>query len=588
MKKTIFTLIVCLFAFNCVKGDLDSIVVPQKFTLAISASQGGNISTTGGQYNQNTLVSITAKPAEGYEFFGWTGTTASGSSINIKVTSDQTITANFTRSTYTLTIDTVGSGAVAQEVVNSNRGTTEYESGKTIRLTATPQSDYLFYNWKYFLDNNLSGNNSDNPFEVTIDKSKIVTATFEEKLPLVNPDNSDKSNTVGKWKIRKERPGSQRLFAARFVDCEVNEIIFRSDNSFTVITYTSTITGQYSIESESTISLDQDGTNIGRLTDLILTENFISFNIELKGVCDEQLDADKDLTYDEATDPIAPSNTGSQTSLIVLSDSIPCIIETELTSDNANQTITLGDQIQNITIVVTVGSTCTETLEVSSSNLPEGVTMNLDNNQISVAGTPLSSSAGIFDYTISLNVASPTLVLNGTIIIEDNNTTTEMNPNEGEDGTDITTTETNTTNIDIGTSTSTTSTSSTDTTPPVLNLTGALTLVLEKLEPYVELGATAIDDVDGDITTSIIITNSVNSETIGTYDVEYRVEDSAGNVTSKERIVNIVPIVNTGTLTSTTGTASSSTEDSNVSDTSLSTNSETVTSTNNSSRSSSF
>ena len=123
------------------------------------------------------------------------------------------------------------------------------------------------------------------------------------------------------------------------------------------MTETSTITGQYTIDSETSISLYQGETNIGTLTDIILTENYLSFNIDLTGVCNETredkryfaLVADKDPTYDEATDPNAPTNTGSSTIA-----SKPCTIETELTSDNVSQTISLGDSIQNILIAVTV------------------------------------------------------------------------------------------------------------------------------------------------------------------------------------------------------------------------------------------
>ena len=104
-----------------------------------------------------------------------------------------------------MTIDTVGSGEVSQQIVNSARETTEYESGKTIRLSATPQSDFLFYDWEY-LNNNQSDNSYENPIEIIMDQSKVVTATFEEKLPLINQDNTDKNNTVGKWKIRKKTP----------------------------------------------------------------------------------------------------------------------------------------------------------------------------------------------------------------------------------------------------------------------------------------------------------------------------------------------------------------------------------------------
>ena len=511
MKKGLLLLGLCILAYTCNKGDDNSPPPPQKYTISIIASEGGNVNTSGGEFIENSSVSIVATPEQGYEFSGWTGTSLTGNSITIQVISNQTITANFIRSKYTLTIDTVGSGEVSQQIVNSARETTEYESGKTIRLSATPQSDFLFYDWEY-LNNNQSDNSYENPIEIIMDQSKVVTATFEEKLPLINQDNTDKNNTVGKWKIRKKRPGSQRAPSARAVDCEIEDIIFRSDYSFTIITQTQTITGQYSIDSETSISLYQGETKIGILTDIILTENYLSFNIDLTGVCNEQIEADKDPTYDEATDPNAPSNTGSSTIA-----SKPCTIETELTSDNVNQTITLGDSIQNILIAVTVGSTCTETLSVSSSNLPEGISVSLDNNQITISGTPLSNSVGSFDYNIMLSVASPTIIVTGTITVE-NNTTTETNPNQGGGGT----------------------TTSADTTPPVISIIGSASIRITEGDTYTDAGATATDDVSGDLTSSIVTTNPVDTSTPGTYTVTYTVTDAAGNTTSIGRIVNVL------------------------------------------------
>ena len=510
MKKGLLLLGLCILAYTCNKGDDNSPPPPQKYTISIIASEGGNVNTSGGEFIENSSVSIVATPEQGYEFSGWTGTSLTGNSITIQVISNQTITANFIRSKYTLTIDTIGSGEVSQQIVNSARETTEYESGKTIRLSATPQSDFLFYDWEY-LNNNQSDNSYENPIEIIMDQSKVVTATFEEKLPLINQDNTDKNNTVGKWKIRKKRPGSQRAPSARAVDCEIEDIIFRSDYSFTIITQTQTITGQYTIDSETSISLYQGETKIGILTDIILTENYLSFNIDLTGVCNEQIEADKDPTYDEATDPNAPSNTGSSTIA-----SKPCTIETELTSDNVNQTISLGDSIQNILIAVTVGSTCTETLSVSSSNLPEGITVSLDNNQITISGTPLSNSVGSFDYNIMLSVASPTIIVTGTITVE-NNTTTETNPNQGGGGT----------------------TTSADTTPPVISIIGSASIRITEGDTYTDAGATATDDVSGDLTSSIVTTNPVDTSTPGTYTVTYTVSDAAGNTTSIGRIVTV-------------------------------------------------
>ena len=560
MKRLLFVCTLCLFSIACSKGDDNSPIAPVKYTVSFLASEGGSVNTSGGLYNENTYVSITAIPEKGYEFSGWTGTTLTGSLISVKVTSNQTITANFIRSIYSLTVDTVGNGEINQQVINSGRETEEYESGKTIRLTATPQSDFLFYDWGY-LQNNINENSYDNPFDVVMNSSKTVTATFEEKLPIINPENTDKNNTVGKWKIRKKGPGTKR-FSGRAEDCEVNEIIFRSNNSFTIITETSTITGQYTIDTETSISLSQGGTNIGSLTELILTESYISFNISLTGVCDEQLEADKDQTYDETTDPLA-NDTGSSTSDLGSStiNLEPCKIETRLTSDNANQTIRLGDSIQEINIDVTVGSTCTETLSVSSSNLPDGVTVSLDNNQISIGGTPSSNSIGIFDYEIILNLADPEAILTGTITVENNNTT-ETNQNSSGGGTDSLS---DTTNDNIISSSPDSSTSS-DTVSPVLTLIGESTVTLYLGDRYIEQGGFGIDDVDGNISSLMEIDNqSVDTSTPGTYIVSYDIKDAAGNqaITIYRTVIVLenTSIIGTSTSSSTNSGTSTITSD---------------------------
>ncbi|MEO9513919.1 MAG: immunoglobulin-like domain-containing protein, partial [Flavobacteriaceae bacterium] len=56
---------------------------------------------------------------------------------------------------------------------------------------------------------------------------------------------------------------------------------------------------------------------------------------------------------------------------------------------------------------------------------------------------------------------------------------------------------------------------------------------------YTELGATALDDIDGDITDKIEITGEVDVNP-GTYEVTYTVSDAAGNATSSTREVTIL------------------------------------------------
>jgi 5-hydroxyisourate hydrolase-like protein (transthyretin family) len=69
-----------------------------------------------------------------------------------------------------------------------------------------------------------------------------------------------------------------------------------------------------------------------------------------------------------------------------------------------------------------------------------------------------------------------------------------------------------------------------DTTIPVISLTGATVINLVVGDTYNELGATAIDDTDGDITGSIVVDSSaVNTTAEGSYQVTYNVADAAGN-----------------------------------------------------------
>ena len=64
---------------------------PTQYTLTVSAGEGGTVSTEGGTFDEGTEVTITATPAEGYEFVGWTGNSSNGSSLTITVNSNITL-----------------------------------------------------------------------------------------------------------------------------------------------------------------------------------------------------------------------------------------------------------------------------------------------------------------------------------------------------------------------------------------------------------------------------------------------------------------------------------------------------------------
>jgi len=68
-----------------------------------------------------------------------------------------------------------------------------------------------------------------------------------------------------------------------------------------------------------------------------------------------------------------------------------------------------------------------------------------------------------------------------------------------------------------------------DTVPPTIYLRGDTDVVIDVFDAYIDEGATAFDDVDGDITYRIYCHNPVNTSAIGSYVVTYNVSDSAGN-----------------------------------------------------------
>ena len=68
-----------------------------------------------------------------------------------------------------------------------------------------------------------------------------------------------------------------------------------------------------------------------------------------------------------------------------------------------------------------------------------------------------------------------------------------------------------------------------DTTPPLITLLGEDPTTAECGMIYVDAGATALDNVDGDLTTHIAVTGTVDTAVPGEYSLTYTVSDAAGN-----------------------------------------------------------
>ena len=68
-----------------------------------------------------------------------------------------------------------------------------------------------------------------------------------------------------------------------------------------------------------------------------------------------------------------------------------------------------------------------------------------------------------------------------------------------------------------------------DTTPPIIKLKGSAISNIFLDSSFTDSGYVAIDDVDGDISSSVIVNGTVNTNTQGTYIIKYNVKDAAGN-----------------------------------------------------------
>jgi hypothetical protein len=78
-----------------------------------------------------------------------------------------------------------------------------------------------------------------------------------------------------------------------------------------------------------------------------------------------------------------------------------------------------------------------------------------------------------------------------------------------------------------------------DTTKPVVTLLGSPAIGLTEGDTWTDPGATALDDIDGDITSNIKVSGAVTTSASGVYTLTYSVTDAAGNTGKASRTVTV-------------------------------------------------
>ena len=85
-----------------------------------------------------------------------------------------------------------------------------------------------------------------------------------------------------------------------------------------------------------------------------------------------------------------------------------------------------------------------------------------------------------------------------------------------------------------------TKTQTQDSKGPEITLKGEATITIKVGATFIDPGATAKDDQDGDLTSKITTSGTVDTSTVGSYTIVYSVSDSAGNKSTKKRTVKVV------------------------------------------------
>jgi hypothetical protein len=168
-------------------------------------------------FDQNTVVTLTATADTGSSFTGWTGAGCSGTDkCIVTMSAAETATATFTLNQYQLSVSKTGSGTVTSNPPGIDCGATcdyDFTYNTVVTLTATPMPGWSFLGW----EGDLSGNT--NPVAITIDGNKSATAVFKQYyvyLPVVRRDPvffdyfdyGDSSQALTNWEIVPETKAS--------------------------------------------------------------------------------------------------------------------------------------------------------------------------------------------------------------------------------------------------------------------------------------------------------------------------------------------------------------------------------------------
>ena len=346
------------------------------------------INTGKTDYDSGTKVRLEAVPAQGYYFKEWSGDLQGDTNpAELTINSAKNVTATFEKLSYELRVQTVGEGTVTEEIINTGKST-DYLYGTTVRLTATPEEGSDFYGWE---DEEVLS--TDNPLDVVISEPKFIKAFFEYELF---------NEVVGKWKIKKKRQQQQQK--SRIFD--VKSIVFNQDKTFKLNYSAGQISGTFSVDSNSAITLNDRGS----ISNIVVIDNQINFNLNVTSLFQFEVTGTKDLDYQPNRTAIPDQNFEQALIDLGYDDLIDGFVnDSELIAINdldlSNKQITDFSGLEEFTNLVTLNLTGNTLSDVPLVNLNKLTSLNLSNTGLTQIDLSQNNSITALDITNNPNLS---------------------------------------------------------------------------------------------------------------------------------------------------------------------------------------
>ena len=158
-----------------------AVFIPESATISTLTEGEGTISKTlisgtetAAGYALGSIIELEAVAETGWEFSSWSGDIGTTENpVQVEVTGDLEITAEFQIQAFNLNLQTSGNGTIEMELLSGETRGDQFIYLSEIELTAQADNDWLFTGWSGDLAS------TENPVVVVMDSNRSITANFD-------------------------------------------------------------------------------------------------------------------------------------------------------------------------------------------------------------------------------------------------------------------------------------------------------------------------------------------------------------------------------------------------------------------------